>query len=403
MPRLPARRSASLQPHGRDVVLRALLVRRAAQRVEHLRRSSRRSSRAALRGTACVLEAEAVVVRARRVPGDVFVADALDDRVVVDAVVRRRLRSRRAGKPVRDALRGVRLLRRLHRVDHEHVDRVRPPAREVLRLHELDRLDSHAESSLVLRCLALIRGERRLDARLDVLPHAPDEPAGLAELRLLLRDDRARTLPSPTRRPCRRSATEAAPRRRADPRDSRSPRQLRLKNAAEMPERDAVQLFRRVRGLPVREPRRVERADAHDLDLVELCHVAEHPHRIRRRVPVREAEIARPEVVADLCRQLRGESLELAVRALAESLSALSRYVPSATRSSSISALALFRNSVDLPVREYGPSRCTPKIPSTDSCRNAASGPLEHGLQLRHELVQAVLERVQQLAVAPAS
>ena len=116
-----------LEPDDRDVVLRALLRDELGRERRGASSSTRRSSRCSL----CA--ARPACSKPRPLwfaPGACQATSSsrthCDDRVVVDAVVRRRLRGGRAGEPVRDALGGVRLLRRLHRVDHEHVDRVRP-------------------------------------------------------------------------------------------------------------------------------------------------------------------------------------------------------------------------------------------------------------------------------------
>jgi hypothetical protein len=99
---------------------------------------------ARLGGTPGVLDPDPVVVRAGGVPADVLVAHALDDRVGVDAVVRRDLGAR-VGEPAGAALSRVPLLVHLHRVDDDQVD---PPPVGAGHVRALDEWVRHGRSLL---------------------------------------------------------------------------------------------------------------------------------------------------------------------------------------------------------------------------------------------------------------
>ena len=120
-PALAGLKVGGVEPCDRDRVLLAQVGDQLRRSARAWPSSTRRSSRGRLLGAAGVLDPDPVVVRARRVPADILVADALDDRVRVDAVVGGHLR-RRILEPKGAVLGRVALLVHLHRVDHDQVD-----------------------------------------------------------------------------------------------------------------------------------------------------------------------------------------------------------------------------------------------------------------------------------------
>ena len=172
-----------------------------------------------------------------------------------------------------------------------------------------------------------------------------------------------------------------------------------------MPQCDASELAARVRCAVLalrRQPVRVERAHAHDLHLVELGHVTQGTSGVGRRVPVREAEVAGADVVADLLRQVGGETLEVGVCPRAESVECLVEVAAELVSKACDLRVRVVDELRDLPVLEVRlkPPLAEDAVDLVAQERRFAA--LQHRFQLGHELVEAMLEPVEPLAVGHA-
>ena len=139
-PRRPATRSsATSQRTGMRRRLQTSATRFAARSSTAAEYGSAQSRLVWLANPASSTPIESAVAAAR-MPRDVRLADALDHRIGVDAVVGRHLGDRRL-EPARADLGGVGPLRDLHRVDHHDVDR---PAGRAGHVGALDERVCHA-------------------------------------------------------------------------------------------------------------------------------------------------------------------------------------------------------------------------------------------------------------------